>query len=138
MAHLLSNVATVRLDSEGDAITDYSNNINSVVVDGGNALVEDTGIGDNRRTEVPDIKPIQSITLNGFIDTTSEALVSSLVEGTSLAKTVEILQISGQYLSGEGMPEAVQRSLPIGLQTFSLTLHSADTTGFIRTSVASS
>ena len=138
MAHLLSDVATVRLDNASDSITDISGSINSVVVEGGNALVEDTGIGDSRRTEIPDVNPIQSITLNGWIDTTSELIVSPLIDGTSLAKTIEIKQLTGVFLSGEGQVEAVTRSLPIGLQTFSLTLHSADTTGFIRTTLASS
>ena len=137
MAHLLSDVTTVRIDNESGSITAYSGSINSVTIDGGDTLIEDTGLGDTRRTEIQDLKPIQTIVLNGFINTTTESLVDSLVAGTSLAKTVEIKQLSTQYISGEGLVESVSRSIPVGLQTFSLTFHSANSTGFVRTSVAS-
>jgi hypothetical protein len=138
MAHLLSDVATVRIDDSTGSITDYSGSITSVSIDGGDSLVEDTGIGDSRRTEIADIKPVQSITFAGLLNSTTEALIAPLVEGTSLAKTVEVKLLSTQYISGEGLAEAVGHSIPIGLQTFSVTFHSADTTGFTRTSVASS
>lgn len=137
MAHLLSDVATVRLDNAAGTITDISKSINSVSIEGGNATVVDTGIGATRHHEIPDIDPIQTITLNGFINTTTEAIIGPLVKGTSVLKTVEVKQLTTQYISGEGLVGSVSRSIPIGLQTFSLELRTGDSTGFIRTSVAS-
>jgi hypothetical protein len=137
MAHLLSDVAHVKIDDSTAALVDISGSVNSVSIDGGNASVQDTGIGDGRHTEVNDILPIQTITLSGWLDSTSEAIISPLVPGTSLVKSVEILQLSGQYISSDSARVGtVNRSVPIGLQTWSLELRSGDTTGFIRTSVA--
>lgn len=138
MAHLLSNVAGFRLDNASGTLTDISGSINSVEVSGGNASVQNTGMGQSRHKEINDIDPIQSITVNGWIDSTTNAIISPLVEGTSVLKTVEVTLLSGDYFTGEARVGDVSRSLPIGLQSFSLELRSSDTTGFIHTSVAAS
>lgn len=136
MAHLLSDVAGVSLDNESAAITDISGSINSVSVDGGNASVQDTGIGDTRHTEINDIKPIMTITLNGMLNTTTRAIVAPVQTGTSLNKSVEVKLLSGQFLSGEARVGSVSMSVPLGLQTWSMELRSADSTGFNATTVA--
>lgn len=136
MAHLLSDVVEVKLDDSTASFVDISGSVTTVTADGGNASVDDTGLGDARHTEINDIKPIQTLTLALMVNSTSEAIVVPLQQGTSLAKTVSVKFITGQYLGGESRVGTVSNSVPIGLQTASLELRSADVTGFIRTSVA--
>lgn len=136
MAHQLSSAAGVSLDDNTGVLVDISGSVNSVTINGGNATVEDTGIGDAVRTEILDLGIVNSITLNGMVNTTTEAIIAPLVNGTAVQKTVQVLTISGQYLSGEANTAAVNWSIPIGLQTWSLELRSSAVTGFARTSVA--
>lgn len=136
MAHQISSAAAVKLDDNTGVLVAISGSVNSVTINGGNALVDDTGIGDSRRTEIRDVDPIMEISLNGMLNTTTEAIIMPLMDGTGVAKTVEILTLSGKYISGEANVAAVSHSIPIGLQTWSLSLRTSDTTGFARTSVA--
>lgn len=137
MAHLLSDVAAVELDNATGVLTDISGSVSSVSVDGGNASVVDTGIGDARHTEANDLKPVQTLTLNGWIDTTSAAIIGPLINGTTVMKSVQVTTISGSYLStNSARVGTVNRSIPTGLQTWSLELRSAASEGFNHTSVA--
>jgi hypothetical protein len=137
MAHLLSDVAAVKLDNATGVLTVISGSVNSVSVDGGNASIQDTGIGDARHTEANDLKPVQTMTLSGFIDTTSAAIIGPLINGTSVMKSVEVQTLSGSYLStNSARVGTVSRSIPVGLQTWSLELRSAASEGFNHTSVA--
>lgn len=136
MAHLLSDVAGFKVDNASGSITDISGSVNSVSLDGGNASVQDTGLGDTRHTEINDIKPIMTISVNGMLNTTTRAIFAPIAKGTSVAKSVEVKLLSGQFLSGESRVGSVSFSVPVGLQTWSCEFRSADSTGFQATTVA--
>lgn len=137
MAHQLSDVVSVRVDSATGVMKTISGSVNSVTIDGGNGLVDDTGMGDSSHTEIRDIGPVKKITLNGFIDTTTEAIILPLVAaGTSQTKSIEIGIISGKYISGETNVGNVSWNAPVGLQTWSAEYSSTSGDGFDHTSVA--
>lgn len=136
MAHQISSAASFGCDNAGGTFTDISGSVNSVTLNGGNALVDDTGLGDTRHTEINDVDPIMTMQINGFWNSTTEAIFGPVMEGTSVTKTVQYRTISGQYHSGEANVGAVSHSTPVGIQTFSCEFRSSDTAGFTRTSVA--
>ena len=138
MANYLSSDASFSIDDDTGSLTDISSYVNSVTDAGGNALVEDTGLGDARRTEQLDVDPVQVMNVNGFMNTTTEPIIGAWLEGTSQLKTVDFSPDGSQHYPGEAIVGPVEVSAPIGLMTFSLELHSSDVTGFTRTSVAAS
>lgn len=138
MAHLISSVAGFRVDNASGTITDISSSVNSVTDSGGNALVDDTGLGQARHVEINDVDPVMTMLVNGFWNSTTEGIFGPVLEGTSVAKTVEYKTISGQYYTGEANIGPVSHSTPIGLQTFSAEFRSSDVAGFTRTSVQAS
>ncbi len=136
MPHQLSSAVRFKMDNASAALTDISGSINNITVNGGNGLVEDTGMGDSVRTQIRDIGIINTIDITGMVNSTTYTIFAPLVNGTSLAKTVEVRLVSGQYLSGESDVGAVSFSVPIGLQTFTAQFASNSNTGFDATSVA--
>lgn len=135
MAHRLSDVAGFKLDGATGVLTDISGSINSVTVNGGNGLVEDTGLGDAVRTQLRDLGIVNTLSVNGMVNSTVYTIIAPLVNGTSITKTVQVASASNAFLSGEAYVGAVSLSIPVGMQTFSLELASSSNTGFTSTSV---
>lgn len=135
MAHRLSDVAGFKLDGATGVLTDISGSINSVTVNGGNGLVEDTGLGDAVRTQLRDLGIVNTLSVNGMVNSTVYTIIAPLVNGTSVTKTVQVASASNAFLSGEAYVGAVSLSIPVGMQTFSLELASSSNTGFTSTSV---
>jgi hypothetical protein len=134
MAHVNSDVASFRCDDSTATIADISGSVNSVSVDGGQALLDDTGIGDSRHSVVKGLANATTVTVNGWVDSTSEAIFSPVLDGTSITKTIGVGLVSGQYLNGEAWPESVSFSVGIDeLQTWSCTFRAQN--GLTRTSV---
>ncbi len=128
--------ATLKVDNESASLTDITAHVNSIQAAGTMDLFEDTALNDESKTHLPG-KSQLVITLNGFLNSTTEAIWGPLVGNrTSITKTVELQpQGSSNYINGEFWPGDVQ--LPIGvsaLQTWSATLTSSGTIN--RTSVA--
>jgi len=137
MGHQLSSAASFWISGEATSVlSDISGDINNVTYNGGNGLVEDTGLGDSVRTEIADLGIVNSFNITGMINTTTEAIIGPLLNGTSATKTIQLQSISGQYYSGTANIGPVSLSIPIGLQTFSAEFRSASGTGFDRTSVS--
>jgi len=137
MAHQLSSAAGFSLTGEATSIlSDISGDVNNLTINGGNGLVEDTGLGDAVRTETRDIGIVNSMSITGMVNTTTEAIFGPLINGTSVTKSVQAQLISGLYLSGTANVGPVSFSIPIGLQTFTAEFRSSSGTGFDRTSVA--
>jgi hypothetical protein len=75
------------------------------------------------------------VTVNGFLNSTTEAIYAPWLDGTSVLVTIGVGLISGQFLNGEAWPREVSFSVGIDeLQTFSVTYQASD--GLTRTSVA--
>ncbi len=135
MAHVNSDIASVRVDDSAASIAIISGDVNSVSVDGGQALLDDTGVGDSRHTVVAGLANATTVTMNGWVNSTTEAIFSPVLDGTSITKTIGIGLVSGQFLNGEAWPEAVTFGIGIDeLQTWSCTFRAQD--GLSRTSVA--
>lgn len=142
MSHALSDIAGFRVDNASGVLTDISGDVTQVTINGGNALVEDTGLGDSNRTEQRDIGAVKGISITGMINSTTRAIFAPLAaKGTSVTKTIEVeLAASGanRYITGEAHVGAVSLSIPVGLQTFTAEYRSTSGTGFDNTSVAAS
>lgn len=137
MANWNSINSTIRLSGNGtSALTAITSYVNSVQYNGGPGLVDDTGHSDTVRSEAYDVGPVNVLVINGFYNSTTEAILGPCLNGTAVAKTVEWKPFTGRYYSGTALVGPVSVSSPIGLQTFSLELHSNSGTGFNRTSVA--
>jgi hypothetical protein len=142
MAHDLSDIAGFRVDNASGTLTDISGDVTQVTVNGGNGLIEDTGLGDANRTEQRDIGAVKAISITGMMNTTTRAIYAPLAaKGTSVTKTIEVeLAASGaaRYITGEANVGPVSISIPVGLQTFTAEYRSTSGTGFDSTSVAAS
>lgn len=136
MAHRLSDVAGFKIDGATAVLTDISGSVNSVTVNGGNGLVEDTGLGDAVRTQMRDLGIVNTLSVNGMVNSTVYDIIAPLINGTSTTKTVQVASATGDYLSGEAYVGAVSLSIPVGMQTFSMELASSSNTGFTSTSVS--
>jgi hypothetical protein len=134
MGHVQSDVASFRIDDSTGAIAVISGSVNSVSMDGGQELLEDTGLGDSRRTVVAGLGSASNASVNGMLDSTTEAIFGPLTDGTSITKTVGIGFVTGQYLNGEVWPESVTLAMNAGeISTWSVNLRAQD--GLTRTSV---
>lgn len=137
MAHVNSQVASLRLDDATGAIATISGSTVNVTVNdaGGTPLLDDTGLGDARHTQIFDIKIQAQGSANGWLNSTTEAIFAPLVNGTSITKTIGIGLVSGQYLNGEVFIRNVQLNQAVGsIGTWSFD-YMAQTT-LTRTSVA--
>lgn len=135
MAHVNSDAASFRLDDATGSIAIISGSVNSLTMDGGQALLDDTGLGDTRHTVVAGLANATTVTCNGWLDSTSEAIFAPLLDGTSITKTIGVELITGSYWNGEAWPEAVSFSANIdALQTWSCTFRASN--GLTSTSVA--
>lgn len=137
MGNVNSDVASLRVDDESGSIvnlTGGTGTVNSIGLGGGQALLDDTGVGDSRHTVVKGLATATEITVGGFVNSTTEAIVTPLLDGTSITKTIGIGLVSGQYLNGEAWPRDVSIDVGIdALQTWSVTFQAQD--GLTRTSV---
>ncbi len=137
MSHALSDVAGVRVDNASGTLTTISGDVTNATINGGNGLVEDTGLGDSNRTEQRDIGAVKGITLTGMMNSTTRGIYGPLAAaGTSATKTIEVTLASGQYITGEANIGTVSVSIPVGLQTWTAEYRSTSGDGFDYTSVA--
>ena len=134
MGHANSDVASFRVDDSTGQIVEISGSVNNATIDGGQALLDDTGLGDSRHTSVKGLGNATTVTVNGFLNSTTEAIFAPVVDGTSITKTIGAGLVSGQYLNGESWPESVTLGVSIdALSTWSCTFRAQD--GLTRTSV---
>lgn len=137
MTDQISSAAQVWIDNAAGALTNISVHVTTVTGSGGNELLENTGISDSKRHEILGLSPIGEISMTFKINTTTEAIFSPIMNGTSTTKTIQVRQLSGKYLYGEANMGSASFSIPIGLQTGTATFRAADNSGlFRRTSVA--
>lgn len=133
-----SAIVGINLDDESGSLANISAQVNSITHDGGQELLEDTGMGDTRRTRVAGLANASTIQLNGYHNSTTRAIFGPLVDGTSITKTVELKYATGDVYTGEVWPEAVTGlSTNSGqLNTWSCNLSAQD--GLSQTSVFTS
>lgn len=124
----------LRIDNATGVLTDISSYVNSQALQSAITDLDKTGMGaasKRRQNGLADI----SLPLNGFLNSTTEPILGSIVNGTSVTKTVEFKAATGKYYNGEFLPTNIQFSgSPDTLELFSLTL--ANHGAVNRTSVA--
>lgn len=129
-----SKVTGFAVDNAAGALTDISAAVNNVDWSGGNEKYDDTGLGDTRHTQVNGLGVASQITVNGWMNSTTRAIFPPIIDGTSVNKTVEVKLATGDYYSGECVPDATAVGLPAAaLNTWSCTLSPVD--GMTSTSV---
>ena len=136
MPHRNSDAVQIKIDDSTGSIIDISGDVNSLSWDGGQNLLDDTGMNDTRHTVVAGLANASNAALNGWLDSTTRAVFEPLVDGTSITKTYGQTTDDGTtWWTGEVWPEAVTISAGIDeLQAFSVTLRAQN--GLTSTSVA--
>lgn len=136
MAHRNSDAVQIKVDDSTGSIADISGDVNSVSWSGGQNLLDDTGMNDTRHTVVKGLANASEISLNGWLDSTTQAIWSPVIDGTSITKTFGITVDDGtEWFSGEVWPRDVSISAGIDeLQAWSVTLQAQN--GLSSTSVA--
>lgn len=134
MAHQSYKDYVIKIDNAALSLTAITGSVNAVTLQAVQNLLDDSGMGDADRSFIAGLHG-KTITLNGWVDSTTEAIFGPLVgDRTSIAKTVEIYN-GLKYYNGETKLSNVQISGAVdALQTWS-----ADATfdaGLNRTSVA--
>lgn len=112
MANETSKVSGFAVDNASGTLTDISGFVNNVDVSGGNEQYDDTGLGDTRHTFVLGLGLPVTVTVNGWLNSTTRAIFAPLINGTSVDKTIEVKYASGDFYSGESIPMNVQIGLP--------------------------
>lgn len=122
------------IDDTTGVLTDISAYVNQQELERTVALLDDTGEGLEERTKVPGLGEGR-LTVNGFVNTTTEAIFGPLVEdNTSITKTVAYRQHSTRFFKAEcWLPSVRFSGSREDLQTFSVELEK--TGAFDRTSV---
>lgn len=133
--HETSEVVGIAIDNSSGTLTDISGDVNTLTWEGGQELLDDTGMGDGRHTVVAGLANASNVPLNGWVNSTIRAIFLPVVDGTSVTKTVEIKVATGEYWTGEVWPETVTGiSANVGqLNTWSCTLRAQN--GLTQTSV---
>jgi len=105
--------------------TDISGSVNQASLQQLVTALDDTGLGDAAHTYVDGLAN-GTLSINGFVNTTTDALFGVYVNGTSVARTAKVFQVThmtGQYYTGSCL--VTDYSVAGGsdtLQTFSATL----------------
>ncbi len=136
MPHRNSDAVQIKLDDATGSIVDISGDVNSLSWDGGQNLLDDTGMNDTRHTVVAGLANASNAALNGWINSTTQAVFEPLVDGTSITKTYgHTIDDGTTWWTGEVWPEAITISASIdALQTWSAGLRAQN--GLTSTSVA--
>ena len=141
MAHLTGKDKGFKIDDNSGSIADISGSINTMSITAGGTVYDDTGMGETQMTKLPGLLTAAVVSVNGWVDSTSESIFAQWAIATSVAvaaKTVSYQISSGRHYTGEMIPNgdgAVEFSGESdGLQAFSANLIA--TGALTRTSVA--
>lgn len=92
MANKTWKVVTCKVDNASGTLTTISGDVNNVTVSSDHPLVEDSGFGDEEATYLPGLVPGATVSMNGFVNSTTEGIFAPLVGAyTSVLKTVEVV-----------------------------------------------
>ena len=135
MGNRNSDAVYIYIDNASATITDISGQVNSLSWDGGQNLLDDTGMSDSRHTVVAGLANASNASLNGWLNSTTEAIIGPLTDGTSITKTLAIsFDSSATWWTGEVWPESVNLSAGVDeLQAWSAELRAQN--GLSSTSV---
>lgn len=122
MGTLTWKTLVIKLSNASGTLTDVSCNTNSWALRAALDMLDDTTICNDNRSYVSGM-PSVTLPLAGPLNSTIYAIVSPLLNGTSIPKTFEALIKTGTYLNGSCWPQNVEISGNAGqLQMWSMDL----------------
>lgn len=105
----------------GTANVDISANVNSQALAAAITELETTGMGASAPTHVNGLSKV-SVDLNGTLNSTVDAILSPLINGTSVPKPAQFMRYTGKYYNGSVLPGSIQFSgSPDTLEVWSAT-----------------
>lgn len=112
----------LKLSNASATLTAITCNTNSFALRSAIDMLDDTTICDDNRSYISGM-PSVTIPLAGPLNSTIEAIVTPLLNGTSRAKTFEVFLYTGRYLNASCWPQNVEISGNAGqLQMWSMDL----------------
>lgn len=102
MGFLSSLDMGLKIDSSTGVLTDVSDAVNSASMQAAFSILEHVGLGDSETGSVQGVRQLVRLSLNGFINTTTDGIFGPiLAAGTTITKTVEFQESSSRYYNGE-------------------------------------
>jgi hypothetical protein len=137
MADYISKDMALRIDNASGTLTSISSQVNSQALQAGMTILDNTGIGDTAHTTVTGLGAQAVIPLSGFVNSTIEAILGPILNGTTKTKTVEFKVAAGKFFNGEFWPGAIEFSgSPDTIEAWSMTLTAQTGASINRTSKA--
>jgi hypothetical protein len=100
----------IRVDNASGTLADISAYVNQQSLQRAIGLLDDTGLGNEESTFTPGLGSVK-IALNGFVNTTTEAIFGPLIsDNTSATKTVEFRAFANRFYNGETWVTDIQIS----------------------------
>jgi hypothetical protein len=110
-----------KLDGPAGTIVDYTLHVNQASLQSAMEILDDTALSETTRGKVAGLSDLK-IEVNGFVNSTTDALLGPILNGTSITKTFGVYN-GVKYYNGEAWPANVQFSGQAPqLQAFSMTL----------------
>jgi hypothetical protein len=124
----------LKIDNATGTLTDISAFVNNQSLSAAITDLDTTGMGATNKTRQNGLSD-KSIPLNGFLNSTTEAIFGPILNGTSVTKTIEFKAAANKFYNGEFLPSQIQFSgSPDTLELWSATL--VNSGALNRTSVA--
>lgn len=126
---------TFRIDNASGTLADITAEINQQALEHAMSILEDTAMSATRRSILPGLGSAKG-SLNGFVDSTTDAIFGPLVGNTtSITKTVEFKAYANRFYNGEVLLSKIKYSGKVDdLETWSCDYEFDDAVN--RTSVA--
>ncbi len=103
-------------------LTDITAYINQQDLASAVKAIDDTALSDTIHQQIPGLAS-GNFAVNGFWNTTTEAIFGPCIDGTSITKTVEFKSYTGRLYNGETFPTAIKVTGSVEtMQLFSATL----------------
>jgi hypothetical protein len=140
MGHKTSKDVRIKIDNSTGTLVDISTSVNQYTLEQAQTILDDTGMSEHTHSVFPGLMAAPRLPLNGWINSTTEALFGKWIIGTTAdieARTIEvrISRSPARYYNGEVYLEGMSFGGGIdALQTFSMTAVSDGSLN--RTSVA--
>jgi hypothetical protein len=120
MAHKTGKDLRLKIDNASAALTDISGSVNSQSIQFAITILDDTGMGDTKHSTLQGLAQPTRIPLNGWVDSTTDAIFGPIADGTSTTKTIEFRAYASRFYNGEFNMENFQISgTPDDLETWS-------------------
>lgn len=108
MANYTYKSMQVKIDSSTGKLTEITGSVNQASLQAALDIIEDTVLSDGQRSYLPGAAGA-TITLNGWMNSTTEPIIGGLSNRTSITKTTWLYN-GAKWIGGEALPTSVQTS----------------------------